>query len=188
MQSLVIDTDPGVDDAHALMMAFAHPAARVAALTTVAGNVTATAEFNTYSDPEAAAVVLEAWPGLELISWETTLELAFSAQQLQALMSVDTPRGEFFRRITGKTLHLVCQYLGREGLYAPDGLTMAVALEPGLVRRCEEHYVQVELCGQHTRGQMAVDWSGRSGRAPNVKVILEVDKQRLWELFRAGLD
>ncbi len=39
MERLVIDTDPGVDDAHAIMMAFAHPGAEVAAITTVAGNV-----------------------------------------------------------------------------------------------------------------------------------------------------
>jgi purine nucleosidase len=35
----VIDTDPGVDDAHAIMMAFAHPEAQVEAITTVAGSV-----------------------------------------------------------------------------------------------------------------------------------------------------
>jgi purine nucleosidase len=36
---LVIDTDPGVDDAHAIMLAFAHPGTRVEAITVVAGNV-----------------------------------------------------------------------------------------------------------------------------------------------------
>lgn len=36
---LLIDTDPGVDDAIALMMALRHPRARVEALTVVAGNV-----------------------------------------------------------------------------------------------------------------------------------------------------
>lgn len=39
MIRLVIDTDPGVDDALAIMAAFAHPEARVEAITTVAGNV-----------------------------------------------------------------------------------------------------------------------------------------------------
>jgi purine nucleosidase len=35
---LVVDTDPGVDDALALMLAFAHPGAEVEAVTVVAGN------------------------------------------------------------------------------------------------------------------------------------------------------
>jgi len=39
MIRLVIDTDPGVDDALAIMAAFAHPKALVEAITTVAGNV-----------------------------------------------------------------------------------------------------------------------------------------------------
>ncbi|MGI8657901.1 MAG: nucleoside hydrolase [Candidatus Limnocylindria bacterium] len=36
---LIIDTDPGVDDALAILMAASHPNARIEALTTVAGNV-----------------------------------------------------------------------------------------------------------------------------------------------------
>ncbi|MBN1922169.1 MAG: nucleoside hydrolase [Anaerolineae bacterium] len=39
MMRLVIDTDPGVDDAHAIMAAAAYPNARIEAVTTVRGNV-----------------------------------------------------------------------------------------------------------------------------------------------------
>jgi purine nucleosidase len=39
MKRIIIDTDPGVDDAHAIMMALAHPQANVEAITAVAGNV-----------------------------------------------------------------------------------------------------------------------------------------------------
>ena len=39
MNRLVIDTDPGVDDAHAIMMALSYPGATIEAITTVAGNV-----------------------------------------------------------------------------------------------------------------------------------------------------
>jgi purine nucleosidase len=39
MKRLVIDTDPGVDDALALLLAFADPEVRVEAITVVAGNV-----------------------------------------------------------------------------------------------------------------------------------------------------
>lgn len=39
MNHLVIDTDPGVDDARAIMLAHAHPDVQIKALVTVAGNV-----------------------------------------------------------------------------------------------------------------------------------------------------
>ena len=38
MKRLIIDTDPGVDDAHAILLALAHPDVQVEALTTVSGN------------------------------------------------------------------------------------------------------------------------------------------------------
>jgi purine nucleosidase len=39
MQRLIIDTDPGVDDAQAILMAAAHPAAKIEAILAVGGNV-----------------------------------------------------------------------------------------------------------------------------------------------------
>ncbi len=39
MEKLIIDTDPGVDDAHAILLALAHPDVHVEAITTVNGNV-----------------------------------------------------------------------------------------------------------------------------------------------------
>jgi inosine-uridine nucleoside N-ribohydrolase len=39
MNRIVIDTDPGIDDAHAIMLAFSYPGTIVEAITTVAGNV-----------------------------------------------------------------------------------------------------------------------------------------------------
>jgi purine nucleosidase len=306
MNRLVIDTDPGVDDAHAILMAFAHPETRVEAITTVAGNVslerttanactildalgqdvpvyagcsqslmtspsnaiyvhgqdglgqsgyppsrrkveaehavnalvrlaneapgeltlvaigpltnlalatrldpalprkykrlvvmggsiratgniTPTAEFNTYTDPEAAAIVFDAWTGLTLISWETTMAHSFSAEQIEILMGMQSPRAEFFRRITRHTIETLRQFAGREVMYAADGLAVAVALEPDIVRKAEQHYVQVELVGQHTRGQTPVDWRDRSGHEANVNLVLEVDRDRFWELMVAGL-
>jgi len=35
MQKFIIDTDPGVDDAHAILLALAHPDVAVEAITTV---------------------------------------------------------------------------------------------------------------------------------------------------------
>lgn len=151
------------------------------------GNITAAAEFNIYTDPEAAAIVFAAWPGLTLISWETTIEHSISPAQVDILMALDTPRARFFQRISRQTLEYMRQFMGREAMYAPDALAVAVALEPGIVRKAEAHHVRVELAGQYTRGQTTVDWFDRSQEAPNVSLVLQVDQERFWELLQSAL-
>jgi purine nucleosidase len=151
------------------------------------GNVTPAAEFNAHADPEAAAIVLDAWPGLALVSWETTLDHGFTPAQVEALMAVDSPRAEFFRRITPVALEFTRQSLGRDVMLAPDALAVAAALEPEIVRRAEAHHVQVELAGHYTRGATTVDWTDQTGREPKVEIVLELDADRLWELMQAAV-
>lgn len=66
MKHFVIDTDPGVDDAHAILMALANPEANVVALTTVAGNVNLDlATRNTYIILEIAQKTVPVYRGCE---------------------------------------------------------------------------------------------------------------------------
>ena len=111
----------------------------------------------------------------------------FSAEQVEVLLSIDSPRAEFFRRITLRSIGVLEQMLGYKGLLSPDLLAMAVALEPDIVRRAETHYVRVELAGRHTRGHTTVDWLDRTGQEPNVNLVLEMDTGRLWELLEAAV-
>ncbi len=151
------------------------------------GNVTTAAEFNAYADPEAVAVVFDAWPGLTLASWETTMAHGFSAEQTDVLLAIDSPRAEFFRRITNRSIGVLEQITGHKTLLAPDLLAVAAALEPDIVLKSENHRVEVELSGTHTRGHTTVDWLDRSGKDPNVNLILEMDKDRLWEILQTAV-
>jgi inosine-uridine nucleoside N-ribohydrolase len=86
-----------------------------------------------------------------MVSWETTVAHVFNAEQVDTLMSVDSPQGEFFRRITEKKIQFGLEYFGRKELAQADGLAVAAALEPEIVLKSESHHVQVEL---HRR----MDW------------------------------
>ncbi len=145
------------------------------------------AEFNLYTDPEAGAIVFGTWKRLTLISWETTLAYPFSAEQIDALGSHDNPRSEFFRRITADPMRFIEGLLGRRMMFAPDPLAVAVAMLPEIVTAAENHYVEVEVAPGHTRGQTTVDWFDRSGKEPNVEIVLEVDRERLWSLMEAAV-
>lgn len=145
------------------------------------------AEFNAFADPEAAYVVLEAWPELTLISWETTIAHSIPAQVVDKWMALESANARFFQRVTAKIINFIFELRGEKTLFGADGLAMAVALEPDIVTKAEKHYVTMELNGRFTRGQTTVDWYNRSGQPANVNIILEVDHNRFVELMEMGL-
>lgn len=140
------------------------------------------AEYNIFSDPEAAHVVFSAWPELTLVSWEATMDHGFSSNLIEDWRAMDNPQAMFFVQINEKILVYLNQVLGRTMLFGADILAMAVALEPSIIEEEETHAVFVELNGKLTRGQTVVDWWDRSGKPANVHVIQKVNLERFVEL------
>jgi inosine-uridine nucleoside N-ribohydrolase len=142
-------------------------------------------EFNFYVDPEAAAIVLRRWPGVFLVPWETVMDHGLSPEQVEALCSLGTVKAEFFRHsIRNRYLK---QIPGLKMLLEPDPLAMAVALEPELISHAEARYVEVELGGKLARGQVVVDWFNVTGQPPNANLVLEIDRERFFELMKLSL-
>jgi len=142
------------------------------------------AEFNFYFDPEAAHVVMQAFPRLTLLTWETTLAHLLPWGEHERLAALGTPRAEFYGAITGVTRSFL-EKLGIDGLVIPDPLAMVAALEPEAIVASEMHRVWVETCGAHTRGMSVLDY-GRQGE-PNVRVITAMDDARVRALFERTL-
>lgn len=145
------------------------------------------AEFNFYHDPEAAAIVFQNWENITLLSWETTLAYPVGEDLVKNLMDTPTSRGEFFSKITKKILGFTKEHYGHEKLFAPDGLAMAVAVEPSIVTKSQRCFVQIERMGKYTRGQSIVDWGGSLGMPPNANIVLEIDADRFDELMRQSV-
>lgn len=145
------------------------------------------AEFNIYTDPEAASVVFNAWPQFTLISWETSMAHGFDATILDKWFMLSSPKAEFFQKTNNKVIAFISQMLGRKMLFAPDALTMAVALEPSLVKKSEQHALTVELNGEFTRGQTVVDWFDLTRKEKKANLILEIDQNRFIQLMENAL-
>ncbi len=146
-----------------------------------------TAEFNIHCDPEAALIVLEAFPLATMLSWETTLHHPLSWSQYDALIAQDTAAARFVADTTRETVAFLRQHPRVPGYLLPDPLAMAIALEPDLIHAHEQHYVAVEVQGRQTRGQTVVDYFGLLGRTPNVDVVTDVNVAGVYELFRRAV-
>jgi len=166
---------------------------RVARLVVMGGAVTGhgntgkvPAEFNIGFDPEAAHVVFEAFPHLDLIDWEATLRHAFDDAEFDRWLAAGDQRATFFGKIVA-TARAYNAAHDRGGLVAADALAMAVALDPSIVTRSETRAVSVELDGRLTRGATVVDWANRLGRLAQANIVLEVDQARFAAMVRRAL-
>lgn len=75
---------------------------------------------------------------------------------------------------------------GRAGAPLHDPCAIAYLLRPELFegRACQ---VAIETTGEHTLGRTVVDWSGRHGKAPNARVIHEIDADGFFALLTERL-
>ncbi len=166
---------------------------RVARLLVMGGAVTGRgntasvpAEFNIAFDPEAAAVVFEAWPQLELVDWEATVAHGVPYERVQGWLERDNPRARLYAAISRKTRSWM-QARGRPRWRAADALAMAVALEPEHVTAWHERPVAIERRGAATRGATVVDWDSRTGRPARVRIASAFDPGRFEALLQLAL-
>jgi len=158
------------------------------------GNATASAEFNIWHDPEAAAVVLEAAGELgvpvTMYGLDVFYDVRVSAEDAAALVAQG---GRGAAELAGRLVAFQCERFGTPDATIGDaGAVCAVIARDGL--RTERLPVRVELAGTWSRGRTIVDrrdWSGDlahdpHGQAPTrVDVALEVDAARYAQLWLA---
>ncbi|MFF4623043.1 nucleoside hydrolase [Nonomuraea jabiensis] len=148
------------------------------------GNVSATAEFNVWADPEAARVVLRAATPdrVTWIGWDVSRRDAVMtpADQLR-LEQLGTPMATFAHRVNRTVAEWARDVTGLSGYDLPDPVAMAVALRPELAVERERAYVDVAL-GDETRGQLIID-RRRSAPAPNLTLVRRVDETAFKQLL-----
>jgi inosine-uridine nucleoside N-ribohydrolase len=156
------------------------------------GNATASAEFNVFHDPEAAAVVLDACADLgiavTMYGLDVFYEPRITLEEAKALVEVG---GRGAAELAGRLVRFQAERFGSESATIGDAGAVCAVLDPSGVQR-EKLPVRVELAGTWSRGRTIVDrrdWSGDLSHDPHglapasIDVCLEVDAERYARLW-----
>jgi purine nucleosidase len=152
------------------------------------GNVTATAEFNIWHDPEAARIVFRAFGAegsapLIAIGLDVTRRTLLTPAHLETLARrlSSLPRGpalaDFLAGASRHYFELMAKWGRPQALVMHDPLAVAVAVDPSYVKSVRA-FVDVETAGELTRGMTVADLRPNPGAAANADVALEVEADR----------
>jgi inosine-uridine nucleoside N-ribohydrolase len=157
-----------------------------------AGNATASAEFNVWHDPEAAAIVLESAAELDIpvvmYGLDVFYDVRVSREQAAGLITIG---GRGAAELAGRLIDYQCDRFGQTDATIGDaGAVCAVIDRLGLTTM--RLPVRVELAGTYSRGRTIVDrrdWSGDLAHDPHgvastsVEVAMSVDSDRYARLW-----
>lgn len=143
------------------------------------GNITPLAEYNIYVDPEAAAIVFNAGIPLIMCGLDVTLKAQMYTREIQSLEQLGNKAGkmmgqllEFFHRSTTPNFLSPDQ---EEGAHLHDPCAVAVLTHPEKFV-CKDMYGYVSTTDDAARGCTVLDYNGKSGKAPNVRVAFDIDR------------
>lgn len=148
------------------------------------GNITPSAEFNAWSDPEALAMLLASGRPVTLATLELTAQALVTPARIAALRAAGGHRClDAAARIMAAVP--TSRRFAHQGHPLHDPCAIAWLLDPTLFTSREVH-VHVECAGV-ARGRTVVDRWERSGAAPNARLLDTLDAERFFAILTERL-
>ena len=146
-----------------------------------AGNTTASAEFNIWADPEAAAIVFESGIPIRMSGLDVTHQALLDRSSSEALRATGTGSARIAAELTDYALDRNMEWGGRTTAAIHDAVAVGHLAIPDLVDVAAYH-VAVDTTDGPARGRTVCDGLPyrlrRDGRTPNAEVGIRIDRGR----------
>ena len=151
------------------------------------GNVTPTAEYNFYVDPQATRAVVGSGAATTLVGLDATRQVMLTSELMrQQLTTNPTATAAFCEAACRPAMAMGRGLTGHEGIHLHDPLAVAVAIDREICR-FESVQIDVETEGELTAGQIVADFrqyvtlERRTGIG--VSCAVSTDRKRFMQLF-----
>lgn len=145
------------------------------------GNITPSAEFNSFVDPHAASLVFASGIPIVMVPLDVTHQLHTSAARLARIAAIPNRVGPVVADWLRFEKKFEATKYGTDGGPLHDPNTVTWLLRPDLYRGRHVN-VRIETQSELTMGMSVVDWWGVSGLAANALVLREVDVEGVYDL------
>ena len=144
------------------------------------GNMTASAEFNIWLDPEAARIVVNCGRPIRMVPLDATHRALVGLDDCQRLRELGTPAGEAAARFVEQR---IAGYTETQPMHRPDAapvhdaLAVCAIIDPTVITT---HFipVDVETRAELSDGRTVCDFRFRSGKPANVHFAMDADEPK----------
>ncbi|MCA0927284.1 nucleoside hydrolase [Ruegeria profundi] len=150
------------------------------------GNITPTAEFNIYVDPEAADIVFKSGVPTVVMPLDVTHKALVTKQRNDAFRALVTKVGQAVAEMTDFFERFDKEKYGSEGAPLHDPCVTAYLIRPELFSGRHIN-VQIETQSELTMGMTVADWWGVTDRPPNALFIGDIDADGFFDLLTERL-
>ena len=146
------------------------------------GNITPTAEFNIYVDPEAADIVFKSGIDIVVMPLDVTHKALVTKPRNDAFRALGTPAGVAVAQMTDFFERFDKEKYGSAGAPLHDPCVTAYLIRPDLFTGRHVN-VEIETASPLTLGMTVADWWGVTDRAPNATFMGDINADGFFALL-----